>query len=154
MIYPNNFLRKRDLFFKTEFWKKLLKKYDDYPCKRSEIYIRTNDTNSKFYVGFTRNYNRRYTNKFKERNLFKKRHNITESWLIFPIPADMDNMVLEYLVFEEMQKIFGKENVRGAHLTREILPDKYDIIKLKKAHFNGLCYKCYNNDHYAYNCPN
>ena len=104
-------------------WKKML---ETYGCKKNfVIYVKRNDNFNKFYVGLTKNYNKRYKNNFL--NNFCYHHNITQDWLQFPIPKYLDNHQAELYIFSAIANEFGEDNVRGAHLTTMKLP-KINVI--------------------------
>lgn len=137
----------------TKTWKRLQKMIGYHGIRSYELYILRNCENTKFYVGITKDFEKRYS--FAETNKFKLYYNINQLWLRIPVPANLTKEEAEGLLYEEMANLYGKDNVRGAYITRFEYPkSRYEIIQLKRKHYTNSCYKCGEKNHIARNCPN
>ena len=141
--------------FKSSFFKRYKKMIEFHGEKASEVYIKTNPNYTHFYVGTAKLYERRYPKYYYETNHFKRKHNINQLWIRIPVAANLKAHEVEGMFFEEMVKICGKDNVRGAYISTYKYPtNRLNIINKKKNHYLNRCFKCEETGHYANKCPN
>ena len=140
----------------TPFFKRYKKMITYHGEKASEIYIKTNSSYTKFYIGTTiKRYENRYPKNYYETNTFKRKNKINQLWIRVPVVGNLDSKVVEGWFFEEMVQLCGKDNVRGAYISQYKDPNStFDIIHQKKNHYLDSCFICEEKGHYAKECPN
>jgi predicted GIY-YIG superfamily endonuclease len=131
-------------------YKTWIKKYG--VLNRVQVYVRTNNLETEFYVGITEDFINRYDN-FKETNEFKLKYKINRYIYLFSIPRNISKEKAELYIYSMCCFLYGEENVRGAHRTTLILKTKRKKNEiLLDNHLKNLCYICKNPGHYASYC--
>lgn len=102
--------------------------------------------NNKYYVGITKNINRRYKQHLKGKGADWTK--INKPIEIMDIIKNGDRYIEETETLKLMEK-YGIENVRGGSYCRIKLP-RSDIEKIYMIH--DKCYKCGSSNHYGNTC--
>lgn len=123
-----------------------------YGATNTQIYIRTNPDESKYYVGYSNNYNKRYRIGYKP-NYFQEVYNINTWKYIFPVPENLTIEEAELYIYSAVATLYGEDNVRGAHRTRyNLCRSRNGIQRQLEHHLHNKCYRCGKSGHYARHC--